>query len=387
MPTDFDVIIAGGGLSGLFCAKELASKDLTVKVFEEHNKIGHPNKCSGVVSLGSLKKLGLFPLKRGLQNRFSKIMFHSPSDNSLTLNFNSLDILVLNRYELDNFLSEEAVKSGATISISSRIEQVIEDKSSVEVKLRANETFSGEYLIDARGVTSYKNKKGLYNGIQSYAFYKNFEWDHIHVFFDKRFAPGFFAWLIPIDEYNAKIGLASRGQPLECLRLFQNKIGVKNLFNIDMSPIIVGGPIEQFVEGRIIYVGDSAGQTKPTTGGGIYFGGAASLLASEAINIKKKDPSISLKERYEKKWFSKFKREVEYMKMARKYYEKMENDDIEKLFSIAKSSYSSQINLEMDYDFHMSSLVKALGIKSFLSIAANIFGSTVKDTLIDFIHQ
>ncbi|MGQ9782108.1 MAG: NAD(P)/FAD-dependent oxidoreductase [Nitrososphaeria archaeon] len=385
MSPNFNIVIAGGGFAGLFCARELIRKGLPVKVLEEHNEIGRPNKCSGVVSSRSLKELGLFPLKRGLQNQFSKIMFHSPNDNKMTLRFKSSDILVLDRYKIDNFLAEDAVKLGAEITLSSRVEEFTEEESSVKVRTKTNDVFSSKYFIDARGVASYKNRRGLYNGIQSHALYKDFESDHIHVFLDRRLAPGFFAWLIPIDEYTAKIGLASRGQVIERFKLFKNRIGVKNVLDINISPIIVDGPIDRFVRSKIVYVGDSAGQTKPTTGGGIYFGGFASMLASEAFKAKNGDHDTFIEEQYEKKWFSRFKREIEYMKVARSYYEKMTNNNIEKLFTIAKETYSSQVDLEVDYDFHMSSLVKILGLKTFLSIAMTVFGKSIKASLENFI--
>jgi flavin-dependent dehydrogenase len=313
-------------------------------------------------------------------------MFYSPSASKILLNFSSPDILVLNRYEIDNFLAEEATKNGAELSISSRIKDVYQDISSIRVKLADEKTVSSKYLVDARGVTSYTNKEGIYNGIQSYALYKNFEPDCMHVFFDKKIAQNFFAWLIPIDEYVAKVGLGTKSQPIESFNNFLSKINVKLPFNRNIAPIIVGGPIEHFIEGRMLHVGDSAGQTKPTTGGGIYFGGVASLLASEAFENKLQNQGSSLVKDYEKKWFSKFKKETEYMKLARTYFEKMENYDIEKLFTTIKSSYSDQINLEMDYDFHISSLIKSLGVKSFLSIAMKIFGTSVKASLKKFIY-
>jgi len=373
------VIIAGGGFSGLLCAKELSSKNLFVKVLEEHNEIGYPNKCSGVVSSRTIETLNIPISKNLVENQFSKIIFYSPNGNELVFNFKSKGIFTLNRYNLDNYLAEEAIKNGAEISLLSKVSSYSQDDTCVKVKLANGQSLTSNFLIDARGSFSYTNKLGLYNGVQAHAYYKNFEADAIHVFFNKNFAPGFFAWLIPLNENLAKIGLASKQNSFEFVKIFFEKIGVKNFLKIHFSPIVVGGIRSNLVEGRVLFVGDSAGQTKPTTGGGIYFGGAASLLLANALGNKISDSSTCLIEGYEKNWLSKFRREVEAMKLARKLYESMDNERIEKLFSLAKETLSTQNEVEIDYDLHISSIVKFIGIRRILKIGEAVFGSMIVD--------
>ncbi|MEM3403584.1 MAG: NAD(P)/FAD-dependent oxidoreductase [Nitrososphaeria archaeon] len=380
MVLDSDIIIAGGSFSGLLCAKELSSKGLQTKVLEEHSKIGYPDKCSGVVSLASLNHLGLFPFKKFLQNRFSKIMLHSPNDSRIVINLNDPNILIIDRCNLDNYLAEEAIKSGAELKLSKYVDGILQDFSSVKVKIRDGEIFRSKYLIDARGVASFPNKKLLLKGIQARGFYKGYESDCIHVFLDEKFAPGFFSWIIPINEYICKVGLATKTYPIECFKTFLDKVKIKQFFNLNPAPIIVNGPIEHFINNKVLYVGDSAGQTKPTTGGGIYFGGAASILASRAL-LHNFDENNSLISKYERAWFKTFKREIEYMKLARSYYEKMKNNDIEHLFNLIKKTYSDEITFEIDYDFHISSLIKSIGIKSILSITKTIFDESITSSL------
>ena len=59
--SDYDVIIAGGSLSGLLSAREIANHGNDVLVLEDHSVIGLPEKCDGLVSLNALSSLGIIP--------------------------------------------------------------------------------------------------------------------------------------------------------------------------------------------------------------------------------------------------------------------------------------------------------------------------------------
>ena len=49
------------------------------------------------------------------------------------------------------------------------------------------------------------------------------------------------------------------------------------------APIWISGPLQNFVSDNTITVGDAAGQSKPTTAGGIYTCGMGGLLAGQAV--------------------------------------------------------------------------------------------------------
>ena len=59
------------------------------------------------------------------------------------------------------------------------------------------------------------------------------------------------------------------------------------------APIWIKGPIEKFVEGKTVIVGDAAGQAKPTTAGGIFTSGMGGIYAGQAISkfLKTNDQS------------------------------------------------------------------------------------------------
>ncbi|MGI0009401.1 MAG: NAD(P)/FAD-dependent oxidoreductase [Nitrosopumilaceae archaeon] len=54
---DYEVIIAGGSVSGLLCAREIARLGHSVLVIEEDHEIGTPEHCGGVVSISGIEEL------------------------------------------------------------------------------------------------------------------------------------------------------------------------------------------------------------------------------------------------------------------------------------------------------------------------------------------
>ena len=54
-----DVLVVGGGPSGLYAADRLARRGMTTIVCEEHATIGDPVHCTGVLATESFDVLGL----------------------------------------------------------------------------------------------------------------------------------------------------------------------------------------------------------------------------------------------------------------------------------------------------------------------------------------
>ena len=70
---NYDVVVAGGSLSGLLTAREIGSRSSnSVKVLEADHEIGTPEHCGGLVSLSGLRKLGIVPSSRTFRNHITR---------------------------------------------------------------------------------------------------------------------------------------------------------------------------------------------------------------------------------------------------------------------------------------------------------------------------
>jgi flavin-dependent dehydrogenase len=106
----------------------------------------------------------------------------------------------------------------------------------------------------------------------------------------------------------------------------------------------------------VIVVGDAAGQTKPTTAGGIFSCGMAGILAGKSIAkaIASKDDGYLYE--YEKTWKSMFWKEFNSMLLARKVLERLDNKSIDSIFSSISKMAINQVSNFSDFDFHSSAL-------------------------------
>ena len=57
----YDAVIAGGSITGLLSAREIAKNGYSVLVLEEGFEIGTPEHCGGLVSKKALNELGIEP--------------------------------------------------------------------------------------------------------------------------------------------------------------------------------------------------------------------------------------------------------------------------------------------------------------------------------------
>jgi digeranylgeranylglycerophospholipid reductase len=386
MEKKFDSIVVGGSISGLLCAREISKSGLSVAVLEEDYEVGTPEHCGGLVSLEGLKQLGIIPSSKAILTEVNKAKIVS-SNQGFEVCTNREKIIVLDRRELDKQVAFQAQKLGSEIRTRSLVMSVNYDSSKKEFKIKTKDNiYYSQFFIDARGITSLINNHTRDGLLQSAQYEIYADWirpNEILVKFDKEKYPDFFAWIIPSGNGKGKFGVAGRKiNPLQTVESFIESFGSKySIIRKIYAPVWIGGPLKKFVFDNTVIVGDAAGQTKPTTAGGIFSCGMGGILGGNHIALNKKSVIKSLGIDYEKEWFSIFGKEFQRMLFFRKIMERLDNKSIDAIFSIISDSDILEISRSANFDFHSFALSKILGSKKAIKLISTLLGNEFRHLL------
>jgi digeranylgeranylglycerophospholipid reductase len=380
-PHHYDAVVGGGSVAGLSFAAEASKRGLSVLVLEEDKEIGEPEKCDGLVSLQELRRY-VTPEKSCVQSHVTKGTVHSPSGREASLDASRLEVIVLDRSAFDKQLAGNAEAWGAEVRSGVRVSGVEERADGVRVSA-GSEVFSSSFYVDATGPTGVMqfNRRWL---VPTAKYEVEGDWftdGEVEVYTDQEKYPGFFAWVIPRGPGIAKVGAAGFGiNSVRALEAFLAGRDCKVVSKVACT-IYVGGPVEHFVSGRTVYVGESAGQVKPTTAGGIPSSVAGGVIAARWLSdsIMLKDPSLL--ERYQPDWSSRYGKEYRLMTRLRNIYGNLSNRDLDKLVAALERPKVASKLASGSFDFHASTALSALGVKGLLQLAGVIASSEAKQAL------
>ena len=109
--TEYDVIVIGGGPSGLQTAKFLADQKYSVALFERDDEIGKDVVCSGVISKEAFERFDL--PGHAIIGRLREAELYSPSNRNIDYTHPEESVVVVDRHRFDSFLGLNALNSGA----------------------------------------------------------------------------------------------------------------------------------------------------------------------------------------------------------------------------------------------------------------------------------
>lgn len=287
------VHVVGAGPAGSMAAISALSSGFDVVMSEDHTVAGQPENCSGLFSKDGLESLRRFVNYEKFKiNDIYGADIHL-LDQRLSVRRESPVGFVCDRAAMDQALAKRAESEGAKVNYGERIK----DK------------FHSDNIIGADGPLSSVANYFSFNKIGQYAATLqaliNFRCSDMHavqVFLSNSLFPGFFAWIIPHDEYTAELGVGVEvpHKVHEAWKTLLKLKGVDSTIKPKGAIIPIGiRPQTGMRIGKrnILLTGDAAGQVKSTTGGGVIFGSNCAILAGKYATAPL---------RYELEWRARF---------------------------------------------------------------------------------
>lgn len=346
-----DVIVVGGGPSGLYAAGKLAEFGLNVLLLERKHAVGEHIVCTGIVSAEAFRE---FELSRAsVIKNIQKIQWISPFGSTVEYEHPAVFAHIVDREKFDKDLSQRAITSGVQLELNREVVDVSVGRNKVVVMAKGNgrdaEHYDSRVVIIATGINYHLNKKlglgfpkSFLNGVQAEISLDNVE--YTQVFVGRNYAQGAFAWLVPIGGDIVRIGLMTEEDPLGSFTRLIERVGKEKKTGFERKIIqhkkIAQGFVSKTYGHRVLALGEAAGQVKTTTGGGIYFGllcsGIASLFLKKAF--EERDFSANNFAEYEKRWKKLIQKEVLLGYYARRFFGKFNDRQLEKLFHKAQTN-------------------------------------------------
>jgi digeranylgeranylglycerophospholipid reductase len=368
-----DVIVIGAGPSGLRTAARLAESGLCVRVLDKKARVGAGVLCTGIVGREVFDELGL---DRGaVLEEIRRVRLVSPRATELVYDHPRAFACVVDRERFDGALAASVEAAGGAIICDTRVEDIAVRPEGVEVAVRDHcgrlRREAAEVAVLATGVDFSLQKKTGLSTPRDYLKGAQIECavpgaDMTTLFFGRDVAPGAFAWSVPAGEGRVRIGLLTQRDPKSCLRrLLEGRFGggrvVAEHHSIRTKPIAQGLLAKTYGE-RVLAVGEAAGQTKTTTGGGISYGLACADVAAGVIRgcfdrASFGAPDLAV---YERRWKSLLQKEILVGQRTRRMCARLSDGRIESLFQLARTDgIVPIIRSTADFDWH-SGLIFAL---------------------------
>ena len=195
------ITIIGAGPAGSYTAYLLAKQGQEVTIIEEHNSVGNPVQCTGIVT-ESIKKFLDIP-NNVIAKKLDTVNVISKNNNIKV----KTDELVMWRNKFDQFVNEKAISKGAKVLTNHQFIS-IEGKNKIKIKDKTNnkiKIIESSHIIGADGPSSQvakaadlNSKSKFYIGMQAKIKLKT-DFNTFETHFGENF-PNFFGWVVPESE-------------------------------------------------------------------------------------------------------------------------------------------------------------------------------------------
>jgi len=284
------ISIIGAGPVGNYLASKLARNGEKVVVYEEHKKIGDPIACTGILT--SYLKDFMKVDEEYIVNKINQTNVYSPEGKFISIKLK--ENFIVNREQFDKHLADVAKSNGAKYKVGKRVNRVLKVKSGYNLSFD-DETVNTDKVVGADGPRTIVGRSlGIYEGRKFVVGHQariklneKVDPNVVEFFLDEG---NYIGWLVPEDERNARIGVASHIKVNEHFNeLLKKRPG--RLLGWQSGAIPIYNPNLVYEKKGAYLIGDAATQVKATTYGGIIPGLHAAELLTEVISNDIKEGS------------------------------------------------------------------------------------------------
>jgi len=372
---NYDVAVIGAGPAGSYAASLLATTGHRVLLLEQTRADAVAPGCTGVVGAPYMDLVGVD--SDVILTEARSATFLSPSGASMRVTSPDVQAYVLDRALLELRLRRRVVAAGAELREGMLVTRVARVGDTIEVmglSEGAAERYSCRALILAAGVSPGLSRQlGLpASGRFLVGAHTEVEMDGVpetEVHFLPDLAPGAFAWLVPVGARRVRVGVLCARSAARLTGRFLDRSGVRDRLvalpgSIVQRPVPVSVPRRTYSYG-VVAVGDAAGQVKPTTGGGLYFGAVAARAAADVVAraLESGDLSLRALSEYERSWKSALGRELRRGAFTRGIYARLSPGQVDRIIAHAERTGLADTLLNsrsFSFDRHSATLLSGL---------------------------
>jgi geranylgeranyl reductase family protein len=370
-----DVVVIGAGPAGLMAARELARQGHAVTVLEEHQVIGLPAHCTGLLGLDAFSELDI--PRHTILSMARSARFVAPDGSSVVVEADSVNAAVVDRVRFDQALADSSIAAGVELRSGVRVTSVAAGPDAVTISAdHPDAPFTARACILACGA-NYRFNRMLGLGVPR-AFVQSAQLERafagppqVEVHLGRERAPRGFAWLVPFEREGQpyhRLGLMTDARAGSFFRSFADD--VRSRFAPDDEPwpeprlkILPLGPVARTYAPRVVAVGDAAGLVKPTTGGGIYYGLLSGTFAAQVLDgaLRADDLRDSRLREYETRWRERLGADIRIGLAFRMLAARLNDRAIDALIDLARvDGIVPMLRQTADFNWHRQSALALL---------------------------
>ncbi|UCG90515.1 MAG: NAD(P)/FAD-dependent oxidoreductase [Candidatus Heimdallarchaeota archaeon] len=300
----YNVLIVGGGPTGLSAATTTAKQGLTTLVIEEHTEIGKPLACGEGVSVEKLFSLENMPkIDSQINNQILRLQRHESFVerivNAQRFFFGtkgvataSMKTVTINRPLFDQIMAKQAQNAGVELLLGAQVIAINPKNGRLEIRT-TNESHEANIVIGCDGPSAHSVRM---MGLQPPTEYvqgveykiQGVHTDALDFYFNFNcFKKMHYGWSFPKKNHtNVGVVVEPASKPMKILDQFIRYLGYKNIKDEEIIQKIAGiipasGPIPKRYRNNFMVAGDAAGLTNSIFYGGISIGIHSGMLAGQ----------------------------------------------------------------------------------------------------------